>query len=398
MVFSTTACNKKSTVSDAQIANGLDAEGEYPEVVKLKLNNGQGMCTGTFVSSNTLITAAHCVKSGVVEYNGVKAIDLIYDHTYTELHDKDFAVVIFPEGTAPATAQIITKAPKEGDEFVIVGYGNNDNIRETGAGKKRKGSNKISSITNDMIIFYGSAATQGTATGENATSGKGDSGGPLFIDGQLAAVTCCGMVAQDVEGKPFSISMYVNVQGQYSQQQVKEALSRGAKIPGEGTISPPTAGVQPTLERTPSPTITTARTPGLPGTTTTPIRTPTLVPTTPLNNAPERTVANLDCNKDYSKIRQGGSGICVNATSGFKRCYKYSNKDVQYNSGTVSCVSLSSPVAEAPKDGKLLDCNKDYSTIRKGGSGVCLNATSGFRHCYKYSNKDVQYTQSVKCP
>jgi hypothetical protein len=38
---------------------------------------------------------------------------------------------------------------------------------------------------------------------------------------------------------------------------------------------------------------------------------------------------------DYNKIKQGGSGICRNPSSGF--CYKYSGGDVQYNLGNVAC-------------------------------------------------------------
>jgi len=51
----------------------------------------------------------------------------------------------------------------------------------------------------------------------------------------------------------------------------------------------------------------------------------------------------LSCSGDgYTTIKQGGSGICRNPSSGF--CYKYSGGDVQYNLGTVACPE---PVSES---------------------------------------------------
>jgi hypothetical protein len=42
-----------------------------------------------------------------------------------------------------------------------------------------------------------------------------------------------------------------------------------------------------------------------------------------------------ECNLDYGKIRSGGSGVCLNGSSG--NCYRFSGGDVRYGSGSVSC-------------------------------------------------------------
>jgi hypothetical protein len=62
-------------------------------------------------------------------------------------------------------------------------------------------------------------------------------------------------------------------------------------------------------------------------------------------------------------------------------------------------VSDESSIPSSDFDGReLLDCNKNYSTIRSGGTGICRNSTSGY--CYPYSNGDVQYDLKggVNCP
>jgi hypothetical protein len=102
----------------------------------------------------------------------------------------------------------------------------------------------------------------------------------------------------------------------------------------------------------------------------------------------------LDCNADYRQIRSGGTGVCVNKSSG--NCYQYSSGDVQYARGPVACLSSdgSSPSGEPSS---LLDCNRDYTTIRAGSSGTCINRSSG--RCYRYGSGDVMYAAgAVRCP
>lgn len=57
----------------------------------------------------------------------------------------------------------------------------------------------------------------------------------------------------------------------------------------------------------------------------------------PPPNYPSSGSSILDCNKDFSRISAGGSGTCVNTSYGGYYCYQYSNGNVQYNAGTVSC-------------------------------------------------------------
>lgn len=106
----------------------------------------------------------------------------------------------------------------------------------------------------------------------------------------------------------------------------------------------------------------------------------------------------LDCNRDYSKIRAGGQGICHNSSSGI--CYGYSQGDVHYSLGQTSCQSSTNPatvIQPSSQAHQLIDCNLNFSQISAGGSGICRNSSSGF--CYRYSNRNVEYSLGrVSCP
>lgn len=209
----------------------------------LEFNAGQGtsICTATFVNDSQVVTAAHCVydivaagKSASVmttttaEGTRVKAFRLQYHPAFTvadgALSKHDLAIVSFPRGTSSATTQLYPRAPTVGQDFTIVGFGLNDYRYDTqgqqtgtGSGVKRKGENQIAAIADGMIQFYGvpTASDQHTAPGQYSASGSGDSGGPLLIDGALAAVTSGGGLAQgtDETGETFTVkvSNYVDL-------------------------------------------------------------------------------------------------------------------------------------------------------------------------------------------
>eukprot|EP00057_Strongylocentrotus_purpuratus_P012637 XP_011667111.1 PREDICTED: transmembrane protease serine 9-like [Strongylocentrotus purpuratus] len=65
-LFKTDICGTRPAYRQkfAEIVGGVDAnEGEFPWMVYLK-DNGSGFCGGTLISSEWVVTAAHCVSSG----------------------------------------------------------------------------------------------------------------------------------------------------------------------------------------------------------------------------------------------------------------------------------------------------------------------------------------------
>lgn len=228
--------------SETKVTNGLSAKSEFPSVIMLQFNTGDGnaICTGTFVNDSQVLTAAHCVYDLVqanrspsfmtfnkVQADGtskrIAAVRLEYHPGYTvetgKLSNHDLAIVTFPRGSAPGTTGLYPKEASVGQKFTIVGFGLNDyrydsSGKQTGAagsGIKRKGENQIAELDQGMIRFYGVPTAQdpNVAQGQDVASGSGDSGGPLFIAGALAAVTSGGGLAtgQDENGQKFTVKV-----------------------------------------------------------------------------------------------------------------------------------------------------------------------------------------------
>ena len=82
----------------------------------------------------------------------------------------------------------------------------------SGSGTKRYGTNKVSKKDRGFISFYGLAAEEeGVTSGELVASGSGDSGGPMFVDGQLVGVTSGGGLVRTADGGVVSVSHYVDL-------------------------------------------------------------------------------------------------------------------------------------------------------------------------------------------
>ena len=206
--------------SDIKIANGtVIPETSYPSVVLLYDQAGS-ICTGTFVTEEIVITAAHCTMSGDVDAKGQVDLTLgiievedmaagkatliakstkIYrnpewDRNGRNVNRYDLGLVYFPKGTARAVSKISQSAAQSGDDFTIVGYGlnqTNDLSDGSSSGVKRVGYNKISGVSGGFLQFTGVTKTS-SGDGSEASSSSGDSGGPLFVDGELAGVTSGG--------------------------------------------------------------------------------------------------------------------------------------------------------------------------------------------------------------
>lgn len=259
------ACGRLAAPGDAsgtKITNGIAANGEFPAVVMLhfKANGGDSICTATFVNDAQVLTAAHCVFNMVSDPRQVanllldgrtlgrgdqiRALAVAVNPAYTPnsglLNSNDLAVVTFPPATAAAAVGLYSGEPEVGQAFTIVGFGLNDYQTEpgstqlgTGSGVKRKGTNVIQSVENGMIRFTGvpTATAPGVPLGENVASGSGDSGGPMFIDQRLAAVTSGGSLKsiQDPSGHTsmVKVSNYVDLNTAANQGFLAGALQGG---------------------------------------------------------------------------------------------------------------------------------------------------------------------------
>lgn len=253
-----TACGQ-SPVSDSavKVTNGIAIQDKvYPSTILLVsvTAEGEAICTGTFVNDSQVVTAGHCVQGlsetspqifYATETNGnmqalAQAVSFSRNPDYSfadGVNEFDVSVINFPANTAPAFSPIADATPNVGDQFVIVGYGNNANFISAGtldgqgAGVKRAGTNFISANDNGMLSFAGLTGTEttpvdGVAAGQYVSSGAGDSGGPLFVNDKLAGVTSGGGLSHTQEGTDVAISRYVDLNSASSRAFLAKAIKR----------------------------------------------------------------------------------------------------------------------------------------------------------------------------
>ncbi len=194
-------------------------------VVKVGTATLGDICTGSLLHSGRhVLTAAHCVdlpspaRDGREDTENVRVKFELVGYTYTmtstqvDVHPRwtgslsggyDFAILTLPD-VAPLEANrydLYRSSDEVGKVFQFVGYGRtgtgtSGSIAGT-FGTKRAGYNKFDgwdSTTNLIFDFDdGTAATNRMGDrglgGYEATTAFGDSGGPSFISGKLAAVT-----------------------------------------------------------------------------------------------------------------------------------------------------------------------------------------------------------------
>lgn len=210
IIINILACDKTEnagsllTQSDSNIVNGIITE-LYPSVILIR--NGLSMCTATAVSHSTIITAGHCMGEG--HNGGIYFVDKYNKSHYAVAaisSDKvDAAVVVFANGTFNSYSAILNRTPNVSDTLVLVGFGQSDYINNNPIdGHKRVGRNKIIGFADRSGLHITHQESQGdylhfrsqivstALPGDEVMTGRGDSGGPLFIEGQLAGVVSFG--------------------------------------------------------------------------------------------------------------------------------------------------------------------------------------------------------------
>ena len=423
------SCKTRSMDSAGlRVVNGKIREHDFPAVIRIATridSTAFAECTATWVSDRTVLTAAHCVEgtannpskvsisSGVGK--GLKALKVHNHPTYVpnQGDGRDIAVLEFQANSSNVYIPMSLEQAKVGDLLTIIGFGKFNHEDPRSGGIKRAGNNKVSAIDyQGRVDFNGlirpNVAPSGQTadgvkqapdgSGENVTNSQGDSGGPMIIKRRVVGVS--SSVSKVASGQ--NQGHYESVRAKEIEPWLKKLAASGVYMIGFSAGTEGMEATDPTVSGNESPAPQPSTQPPTqqdPESEPQPLVPPPAPQPGPKPTPQPQPAPLLDCNQDYGTIRQGGQGICLNKSSSF--CYRYSNGDVQYGLGYVSCSSSNSGGSNqnptTPPSSATLDCNRDFTKIRSGGRGVCVNRSSGF--CYQYYSGNVQYNAGrVRCP
>lgn len=212
---------EKAAANNVLVTNGrVINQDEYPAVVKIKLGNSA--CTASFIAPRVLLTAAHCVKGKTFDADTKVLMHPLYLSS-GEANRADLALIQFPTAKSQETVTI-GAPPAVNDEIEIVGFGLSDAQDRTTAGTKRRGVNTLRERSNGMLVFSG--LIRGDAEdGKNSASASGDSGGPMFFNGNLVGVTSAGVIKGETK-----FSIYVDLNSSDSKSFFRQAEDAGFEL------------------------------------------------------------------------------------------------------------------------------------------------------------------------
>jgi secreted trypsin-like serine protease len=171
----------------------------YNPVVEIITPDGTHLCTGTFVSSVVILTAAHCaLDSGrysiITPFNTFYSSNVIHFGPGTVSDTNDIALIIFNSSVSNQFYNIGTQTAI-GDILQLVGFGCDNIDSKTGAGLKRTGSNMVDALGYFIQFVTPITSTDSGILGPDNVAGScfGDSGGPALNSNlQVVGVTHAG--------------------------------------------------------------------------------------------------------------------------------------------------------------------------------------------------------------
>lgn len=194
--------------SEAILGGDSPSPGQFPTVVGIVIGQGQGVCTGTFIAPDLILTAAHCISPQIVGLanqeqvtaatsvwfdttflgsgTSVAAADTIPHPSFNQPGDPDVGLIRLAQPRTerePSPINLDPGAVPVGTTVDMVGYGVDDSGQ---AGEiqyltdKTSVSCAASGFSDSTFICF----NQQDGTGKCS----GDSGGPSFLAGTSTVV------------------------------------------------------------------------------------------------------------------------------------------------------------------------------------------------------------------
>jgi hypothetical protein len=182
-----------AAITDGNLDNGHPAVG----LLQAGTSGKVLLCTGTLIGPRTVITAAHCIRTGEVHtitlqgtaYQAASALQHPAWNPEDSSHPNDLAIIKLSQAPAITPVPIAKRAPWVGEKITLVGFGATAQGLED-LGTKRWAINYVEVVQEKRFSLYGT----GNGTGSTC---KGDSGGPalLAVDGKepLIGVSSAGL-------------------------------------------------------------------------------------------------------------------------------------------------------------------------------------------------------------